>query len=98
MPIFFTAVASPNVKVHDDADDYDDDDYDDDDYDDDDYDDDEDDDDEDDCDDDGNDELSLMMMKMMMLMIMTRFGKRAVLLTDREPAVLRIEDVRLSRL
>ena len=36
MPIFFTAVASPNVKVHDDDDDYDDDDYDDDDDDDDD--------------------------------------------------------------
>ena len=36
LPIFFTAVASPNVKVHDDHDDYDDDDYDDDDDDDDD--------------------------------------------------------------
>ena len=40
----------------------------------------------------------MMMMILMMTILITRFGKRAALLTDREPAVLRIEDVRLSRL
>ena len=44
--------------------------------------------------------IIIMMFMMMMIMIMmvtttiTRFGERASLLTDREPAMLRIEGVR----